>query len=122
MPDDGPQTTGPRAFMRLSYKIGALTAAAAFIPILIISLLVLSKVSNHARKQALDQLRSDSRAAASLCEKRVVELRGVLKRSRSISQAARWSAPIARIATARARWLGFRIFFREPRMMLRLIW
>jgi len=63
--------------MRLSYKIGALTAAAAFLPILIISLLVLSKVSNHARTQALDQLRSDSRAAASLCEKRIVELRGV---------------------------------------------
>jgi len=63
--------------MRLSYKIGALTAAAAFVPILIISLLVLSKVSSHARAQALDQLRSDSRAAASLCEKRIVELRGV---------------------------------------------
>lgn len=63
--------------MRLSYKIGALTAAAAFFPILIISLLVLSKVSNHARAQALDQLRSDSRTAGSLCEKRVIELRGV---------------------------------------------
>jgi hypothetical protein len=63
--------------MRLSYKIGALTAAAAFIPILIISLLILSKVSNHARAQALDQLRSDSRAASSLSEKRIVELRGV---------------------------------------------
>jgi HAMP domain-containing protein len=63
--------------MRLSYKLGALTAAAAFFPLLIVSLLVHSKVSNHARQQALDQLRSDSRAAASLYEERVVELRGV---------------------------------------------
>lgn len=63
--------------MRLSYKLGALTAAAAFFPLLIISLLVLSTVSSHSHQQALEQLRSDSRAAASLYEKRVIDLRGV---------------------------------------------
>src|SRR5439155_1591034 len=63
--------------MRLSLKLGALCAAAAFIPLFIISLLILSEVSAHARQQALEHLRSDARAAASLCDKRQIELRAM---------------------------------------------
>jgi HAMP domain-containing protein len=61
--------------MRLSLMLGALCAAAAFIPLFIISLLILSEVSAHARQQALEHLRSDARVAASLCDKRLIELR-----------------------------------------------
>ncbi|MEK6323393.1 MAG: hypothetical protein AABN33_17275 [Acidobacteriota bacterium] len=61
--------------MRLSLKLGAFCAAAAFIPLFITSLLILSEVSAHARQQALEQLRSDARAAASLSEKRLIEMR-----------------------------------------------
>lgn len=61
--------------MRLSLKLGALCTAAAFIPLFIISLLILSQVSAHSRQQALEQLRSDARVAASLCDKRLIELR-----------------------------------------------
>lgn len=61
--------------MRLSLKLGALCAAAAFVPLFIISLLILSEVSAHARKQALEQLRSDARAASSLADKRLIEMR-----------------------------------------------
>jgi len=61
--------------MRLSLKLGALCAAAAFIPLVIISLLILSQASAHSRQQALEHLRSDARVAASLCDKRLIELR-----------------------------------------------
>jgi HAMP domain-containing protein len=61
--------------MRLSLKLGALCAAAAFIPLFIISLLIFSQVSAHSRQQAIEQLRSDARVAASLCDKRLIELR-----------------------------------------------
>ena len=61
--------------MRLSLKLGALCAAAAFIPLVIISFIVLSQVSAQSRSQALEQLGSDARAAVSLCDKRLIELR-----------------------------------------------
>lgn len=61
--------------MRLSIKLGALFAAAAFLPLFIVSLFILSQVSAHARQQALEHLRSDARVAASLCDKRLIELR-----------------------------------------------
>jgi hypothetical protein len=61
--------------MRLSLKLGALCAVAAFIPLSIISLLIQSQASAHAREQALEHLRSDARAASSLCEKRLIEMR-----------------------------------------------
>jgi HAMP domain-containing protein len=61
--------------MRLSLKLGALCAAAAFLPLFITSLIILSEVSAHARQQALDQLRSDARAAGSLADKRLIEMR-----------------------------------------------
>lgn len=61
--------------MRLSLKLGALCAAAAFVPLFIISLIIQSEVSAHARQNALEQLRSDARAAGSLADKRQVELR-----------------------------------------------
>lgn len=61
--------------MRLSLKLAALCAAAAFIPLFIISLLILSEASGQARQRALEQLRSDARTAAALCEKRLIEMR-----------------------------------------------
>jgi HAMP domain-containing protein len=61
--------------MRLSLKLGALCAAVAFFPLVIISILILPQVSTHSRQQALEQLRSDARVAASLSEKRSSELR-----------------------------------------------
>ena len=61
--------------MRLSLKLGALCAATAFFPLVIISILILPQVATHSRQQALEQLRSDARVAASLSEKRLSELR-----------------------------------------------
>src|SRR5215216_8131516 len=61
--------------MRLSLKLGALGAAAALVPILITSALVLSNVSSYSRSQAQENLRSDARSAAAIYEKRLVELR-----------------------------------------------
>jgi Double sensory domain of two-component sensor kinase len=61
--------------MRLSFKLGALCAVAALVPSIVIFITISSQVSSHARKQALEQLRSDARAAGSLCEKRLVEMR-----------------------------------------------
>ncbi len=61
--------------MRLSLKLGALCAAAAFIPLFIISLLIESEVTANARQRALEHLHSDARMGSSLCEKRIVELR-----------------------------------------------
>src|ERR1700730_18180389 len=52
---------GPRSLMRLSFKLGALCAAAAFVPVILIFTIVSSQVSSHARGQALEQLRSDAR-------------------------------------------------------------
>lgn len=61
--------------MRLSLKLGALCAAAALIPLVIVSLFILSQVSTHSRRQALDQLLSDARVATALCDRRLIELR-----------------------------------------------
>src|SRR5262245_40624490 len=61
--------------MRLSLKLGVLCAAAAMIPLLIVSLLMRSQGSAESRGRSLEQLRSDARAAGSLCEKRLIELR-----------------------------------------------
>ena len=61
--------------MRLSFKLGALCAVAAFIPLIIVSLLILSEVSAQSRRQALEHLRSDARVAVSLFDKRLIELR-----------------------------------------------
>lgn len=61
--------------MRLSLKLAALCTAVSLLPILILLLIVLLEVSSHARAQALEQLRSDARAAAALCEKRQIEMR-----------------------------------------------
>jgi hypothetical protein len=61
--------------MRLSLKLGALCATAAIVPVIIIFIVVSSQVSSRARDAALEQLRTDARAAGSLCEKRLTELR-----------------------------------------------
>jgi HAMP domain-containing protein len=61
--------------MRLSLKLAVLCALAAFIPLFIASLIVISEASSRTRSQALEHLRSDARAVGSLYEKRLVELR-----------------------------------------------
>jgi len=61
--------------MRLSLKLGALCAAAAIGPVIIIFIAVSSQVSSRARDAALEQLRTDARAAGSLCDKRLTEMR-----------------------------------------------
>jgi HAMP domain-containing protein len=61
--------------MRLGLKLAGICAAVTVIPILILSLIVLSEVSSHARASALEQLRSDARAVGALCEKRQIEMR-----------------------------------------------
>jgi len=61
--------------MRLSLKLAALCAAAAFLPLFIVMIVAGSKVSSDARERALEQLRGDARAAYSLYEKRLIELR-----------------------------------------------
>ncbi|HEX8088596.1 MAG TPA: hypothetical protein VF762_07060, partial [Blastocatellia bacterium] len=61
--------------MKLSLKLGALCAAVILPPLLIISALVLSNISSYSRKKTLDNLRGNARAAASLYEKRLAEMR-----------------------------------------------
>jgi hypothetical protein len=61
--------------MRLSLKLGALCAAAALLPLLIISALVLSNISSYSRKKTLDNLQANARAAAAIYEKRLTEMR-----------------------------------------------
>jgi hypothetical protein len=61
--------------MRLSLKLAALCALAAFIPLFIVSLLLISEASSRTRSRAFEHLRSDARAVASLCDKRLIELR-----------------------------------------------
>jgi len=61
--------------MRLSLKLGALSAAAAIVPLIIIFIVVSSQVSSRARDAALEQLRTDARAASSLGDKRLTEMR-----------------------------------------------
>src|SRR5262245_21038792 len=63
--------------MRLSLKLAALCGFASFIPLVIVSFLVISQASSRTRSQALEDLRSDARVFASLCDKRLVELRAV---------------------------------------------
>lgn len=66
--------------MRLSEKLGAVCATAALIPFFIASLIVLPQVSSYSRRQAIENLQSDARAAAGLYEKRLVELRGAAQK------------------------------------------
>lgn len=61
--------------MRLSFKLGALCAAATLVQLIIVFILVSSQISSRARGQGLEHLRSDARAASALCEKRLVEMR-----------------------------------------------
>src|SRR5215510_333775 len=63
--------------MRLSLKLASVCALAAFIPLVIVSLLVISQASSRTRSQAFEHLRSDARVVASLCDKRLIELRAV---------------------------------------------
>jgi HAMP domain-containing protein len=66
--------------MRLSEKLGALCAGAAILPLLVASLVVLSQLSSHARRQANEDLQRDARAAAAIYDKRLSELRWAAQR------------------------------------------
>jgi HAMP domain-containing protein len=66
--------------MRLSEKLGAICAAAALIPLIIASLIVLPQISAYSRHQAIENLQGDARAAAGLFDKRLVELRGAAQK------------------------------------------
>jgi HAMP domain-containing protein len=59
----------------LSEKLGALCAGAAILPLLVASLVVLSQLSSHARRQANEDLQRDARSAAAIYDKRLSELR-----------------------------------------------
>ena len=63
--------------MRLSLKLAVLCALAAFAPLFIVSLLVISEASSRTRSQAYEHLRTDARVVTSLCDKRLIELRTV---------------------------------------------
>jgi HAMP domain-containing protein len=66
--------------MRLSLKLGALCAAAAIVPLLITSMLVLSQVSSYSSRKAQENLQSNARVASSLYEKRLIEMRVAAQR------------------------------------------
>ena len=61
--------------MRLSVKLAAVCAAAALLPILLAWIVVLYTISSDSRERALERLRSDARVAASIYQKRLVEMR-----------------------------------------------
>ncbi|MGA9771999.1 MAG: hypothetical protein WBV94_23410 [Blastocatellia bacterium] len=64
----------------MSEKLGAVCAAAALIPLIIASLIVLPQISSSSRRQAIEKLQGDARAAAGLFDKRLVELRGAAQK------------------------------------------
>jgi len=61
--------------MRLSEKLGLLCATAALFPLVVAALVVLPQVSYYSQQKEFESLQSQSRAAAALYEKRLVELR-----------------------------------------------
>lgn len=61
--------------MRLSVKLGAVSAAAALLPPLLAWAVVLYTVSSDWRESARERLRSGARVAASIYQKRQVEMR-----------------------------------------------
>jgi HAMP domain-containing protein len=66
--------------MRLSEKLAALLAVAAILPLILASILVLYAISSDARARAGRQLQTDARAAASIYEKRLAEMRSAAGR------------------------------------------
>jgi HAMP domain-containing protein len=66
--------------MRLSAKLAALLAIAAVLPLILASLLVLYAISSDAESRAARQLQTGARAAASIYEKRLAEMRAAAAR------------------------------------------
>lgn len=60
--------------MRLSIKLGALSAVAAVLPLIIASAIILPGISSNAHEKAAEQLRIEARVAAALYDKRLTEL------------------------------------------------
>jgi HAMP domain-containing protein len=61
--------------MRLSQKLGLLGAIVALFPLAIAALIVLPQVASYSRQKEIESLQTQSRAAAALYEKRLIELR-----------------------------------------------
>jgi HAMP domain-containing protein len=61
--------------MKLSEKLAALCAIVAALPLMIVSLTAFSGFSSSSRSQAVEQLKKDSRTAASIYDKRLDEMR-----------------------------------------------
>src|SRR5262245_4909494 len=61
--------------MKLSLKLGALCAVGVALPVLIVAAFALSAFSSYSHAQAIEQLKQDSRAALSVYQKRLDELR-----------------------------------------------
>lgn len=66
--------------MRLSDKLAALLAIAAALPLIPALLLVLYAISSDARSRTADRLQTDARAAASIYEKRLADMRAAAGR------------------------------------------
>lgn len=66
--------------MSLSLKLGVVCAAAALSPLIIATLIVLPQISSSSRRLAIENLQSESRAAAGLYEKRLAEMRAAVQR------------------------------------------
>ena len=66
--------------MRLSEKLAALLAVAAVLPLILASVLVLYTISYDAKSHAVRRLQTDARAAASIYEKRLAEMRAAAGR------------------------------------------
>jgi hypothetical protein len=61
--------------MKLSQKLGLLCASAAAIPLVVAAAILAAGLSSRARGQAMESLRSDSRAAAGIFEKRLEQMK-----------------------------------------------
>jgi HAMP domain-containing protein len=66
--------------MRLSEKLAALLATAALLPLITASIFVLREVSSSSRSRAGEHLRASARAAASMYERRLGEMRSAAQR------------------------------------------
>ena len=66
--------------MRLSEKLGALSAAVAVLPLIVASILLLYWVSSYATENATGRLQTEARAAASVYRKRLDQLQSASQR------------------------------------------
>lgn len=65
--------------MQLSLKLGALSVV-ALLPLMLASVVALRQLSSDSRARSIEQLQDDARAASSILEKRLTELRSAAQR------------------------------------------